>query len=156
MNNAPRIAADLAALDYLSQNIIFNGQISVPVLTLHTTADEANSVEHAQAYADVVANASNSPLLRQIFVHRAGHCNFTEAETIAALQTLIQRLDTGSWQDLDPEDLNTAAKKLGAWYNVYCLLCSTIAPPVGVPMDPAFVDYSPAPFLRPYDAFTNQ
>jgi hypothetical protein len=110
------------------------------------------------AYADVVAKASNSPLLRQIFVHRGGHCNFTEAETIAALQTLIRRLDTGSWQDLDPEDLNTASERLGAMYNVlfYCYLCSEFAPPAGVPMAPAFVDYVPTPFLRPYDVFTHQ
>jgi pimeloyl-ACP methyl ester carboxylesterase len=156
LNNATRITADPAALDYLSQNIIFNGQISVPVLALHTTDDEAATVEHEQAYADVVAKASNSPLLRQLFVHRGGHCNFTEAETIAALQMLVQRLDTGTWPDLNPEDLNTAAKGLGGWYNVlfFCLLCSEIAPPVGVPVAPAFVDYSPAPFLRPYDAFT--
>jgi pimeloyl-ACP methyl ester carboxylesterase len=158
LNNATRIAPDPAAVDYLSQNIIFNGQISVPVLTLHTTDDDVVSVEHEQAYADVVAKASNSPLLRQIFVHRGGHCNFTEAEAIAALQMLVQRLDTGTWPELNPEDLKTVAKKLGAWYNVlfFCFLCSEFAPPVGVPMAPAFVDYSPAPFLRPYDAFTSQ
>jgi pimeloyl-ACP methyl ester carboxylesterase len=157
LNKAPRIAADPVALDYLSQNIIFNGQIQVPVLTLHTTDDDVVSVENEQAYADVVARASNSALLWQIFVHRGGHCNCTEAETIAALQALIRRLDTGTWQNLDPEDLNTAARRLGAMYNVlfYCYLCSEFAPPPGVPMAPAFVDYVPAPFLRPYDAFTN-
>jgi pimeloyl-ACP methyl ester carboxylesterase len=157
LNNAPRIAADPVALDYLSQNIIFNGQIQVPVLTLHTTDDELVSVENEQAYADVVARASNSALLRQIFVHRAGHGNFTEAETIAALQALNRRLDTGTWQNLDPEDLNTAARNLGAMYNVlfYCYLCSDFAPPSGVRMAPAFVDYVPTPFLRPYYAFTN-
>jgi hypothetical protein len=129
----------------------------VPVLTLHTTDDEVVTVENEQAYADVVARASNSALLRQIFVHRAGHCNCTEAETIAALQALNRRLDTGTWQNLDPEDLNTAARNLGAMYNVlfYCYLCSEFAPPSGIPMAPAFVDYVPAPFLRPYDAFTN-
>jgi len=155
LNNAPRIAADPGALDYLSQNIIFNGQIQVPVLTLHTTDDEVVTVENEQAYADVVARAGNSALLRQIFVHRAGHGNFTEAETIAALQALNARLDTGTWQNLDPEDLNTAAQRLGALYNVlfYCYLCSDFAPPSGIPMAPAFVDYVPAPFLRPYDAF---
>ncbi len=156
LNNAPRITADPAAVDYLSQNIIFNGQISVPVLTLHTTDDDVVAVENERAYAEVVAKASNSPLLRQIFVHRGGHCNFTEAETLAALRTLVRRLDTGHWQDLDPEDLNIAAKTLGAMYNVlfYCYLCSEFAPPAGVPMVPAFVDYLPAPFLRPYDTFT--
>jgi pimeloyl-ACP methyl ester carboxylesterase len=157
LNNASRITADPVALDYLSQNIIFNGQIQVPVLTLHTTDDDVVSVENEQAYADVVARAHNSALLRQIFVHRGGHCNFTEAETTAALQALIQRLGTGTWQNLDPEGLNTAARNLGAMYNVlfYCYLCSEFAPPSGVPMAPAFVDYVPAPFLRPYDAFTS-
>jgi hypothetical protein len=143
------------ALDYLSRNIIFNGQIQVPVLTLHTTDDEIVSVENVQAYADVVARASNSALLRQIFVHRAGHCAFTEAETIAALQALNRRLDTGTWQNLDPEDLNTAANTLGAMYNVLAFCPCEFPPPSGVPMAPAFVDYVPAPFLRPYDAFTN-
>ena len=144
------------ALDYLSQNIIFNGQIQVPVLTLHTTDDELVTVENEQAYADVVARAGNSALLRQIFVHRAGHANFTEAETIAALQALNQRLDTGTWQNLDPEDLNTAAHRLGARYNVlfYCYLCSDFDEGVRIRMAPAFVDYVPTPFLRPYDAFT--
>ena len=96
------------ALDYLSQNIIFNGQIQVPVLTLHTTDDEVVSVVNEQAYADVVARASYSALLRQIFVHRGEHCYFTEAETIVALQALYLRLDTGTWHHLDPEDLYTA------------------------------------------------
>jgi pimeloyl-ACP methyl ester carboxylesterase len=156
LNNASRIAADSVALDYLSQNIIFNGQIQVPVLTLHTTDDELVTVENEQAYADVVARAGNSALLRQIFVHRAGHANFTEAETIAALQALNQRLDTGTWQNLDPEDLNTAAHRLGARYNVlfYCYLCSDFDEGVRIRMAPAFVNYVPAPFLRPYDAFT--
>ncbi len=156
MHHGSHISADPAAVDYLSQNIIFNGQISVPVLTLHTTDDDVVSVENEQAYADVVARAFNSPLLRQIFVHRGGHCNFTEAETIAALQILTQRLDTGTWPKLNPDDLNTAAKRLGARYNVlfYCYICSAIAPPVGVPMAPAFVNYTPAPFLRPYDTLS--
>ena len=105
-------------------------------------------VQDEQAYAAVVASASHSSLLRQTFVHHGGHCTFTAAETIAALQALIQRLDTGSWQGLDPEDLNTAAKRLGAAYNVF----------FGVPnpkTPPAFIDYAPAPFLRPFDAFSS-
>jgi hypothetical protein len=93
-----------------------------------------------------VAKTNHSALLRQTFVHRAGHCNFTEAETIAALQALIQRLDAGTWQGLDPADLNSAAKRLGARLNV-------LFPGLPV-LAPAFVDYAPAPFLRPFDAFS--
>ena len=157
LNNASRIAADPVALDYLSQNIIFNGQIQVPVLTLHTTDDDVVSVENEQAYADVVGRASNSALLRQIFVHRAGHCNFTEAETIAALQALNRRLDTGTWQDLDPEDLNTAANASELCIT-FCFTVTCVPTSRGsrIRMAPAFVDYVPTPFLRPYDAFTHQ
>src|SRR5262249_45541151 len=140
LNNASRIAADPAALDYLSQNIIFNGQIQVPVLTLHTTDDDIVPVENEQAYADVVAKASNSALLRQLFVHRGAHCAFTDAEMIAALQALIGRLDTGTWQNLESEDLNTAAHRLGAKYNVLAFCPCDFPPPPGVPTASAFVD----------------
>jgi hypothetical protein len=75
-------------------------------------------------------------LLRQIFVHRAGHCAFTPAETITALNALVQRLDTGHWEALDPGALNSAAAALGSSLNNFT---------------PAFIQYQPAPFLRPFD-----
>ena len=39
---------------------------------------------------------------------RAGHCAFTPAETITAVQVLVSRLDTGRWDlsALDPASLN--------------------------------------------------
>jgi pimeloyl-ACP methyl ester carboxylesterase len=141
LNHAPRIAADPAAVEYLSQNIIFNGNIDVPVLTFHTVGDEIVEVEGEGAYATVVRKANNNKLLRQTFVNRAYHCNFTDAETLAALQALIHRLDTGRWPDLDPKHLNDAASKLGSELN-------------SVP--PAFINYKPAPFLRPFDALTRE
>ena len=148
LNHASRIPVNQTAVTYLSQNIVFNGQIQIPVLTLHTTGDELAPVQNEQAYAAVVGSAQESSLLRQTFVHRAGHCQFTEAEKIAALQALIQRLDTGTWQEVDPQDLNTAAMRLGAVYNVLFL---------GAPVSaPAFIDYAPAPFLRPFDAFSQE
>src|SRR5213080_4244804 len=60
LNNAPRIVANPAAVNYLSQNIIFNGDIEIPVLTLHTTDDDIVPVQDEQAYAAVVASASHS------------------------------------------------------------------------------------------------
>jgi pimeloyl-ACP methyl ester carboxylesterase len=148
LNHAPRIVADPAAVNYLSQNIIFNGDIEIPVLTLHSTGDELAPVQNEQAYAAVVGSALKSSLLRQTFVHRVGHCQFTEAEKIAGLRALIQRLDTGTWPEIDPQDLNTAAMRLGAVYNVLFL---------GAPVSPpAFIDYAPAPFLRPFDAFSQE
>ena len=60
----------------------------VPVLTMHTTGDGLVVPENEQAYRQVVDRAGNGAKLAQIFVHRAGHCAFTPAETITAVQTL--------------------------------------------------------------------
>lgn len=137
LEHAPRIAADPGAVEYLSQNIIFDGHIQIPVLTLHTTADGLVPVEHEQAYASVVRAAGQNYLLRQSYIHRAGHCNFTPAEEISALQALIQRLDMGKWKNLThPHILNQAAEALGGDFNT---------------SPPAFVRFTPGPFLRPFD-----
>ena len=46
LNDAGRIKADPSAIDYLKQNIIFNGQIDIPVLTMHTKGDGLVVVEN--------------------------------------------------------------------------------------------------------------
>jgi pimeloyl-ACP methyl ester carboxylesterase len=148
LKNAPRIAADPGALTYLSDNLIYNGQLTIPVLTLHTTGDGLVPVENERAYATVVHEANDSALLRQTFVHRAGHCAFTPAETITALQKLDLRLMTGIWKDLTVPDLNNDAALLGSGYNVFINGDSL------VPTPPAFLKFEPLQFLRIYDAFT--
>ncbi len=77
LNKAARISANPQAVRYLARNVSFNGKISVPVLTLHTTGDGLVVPENEQAYQAVVARAGNSRLLREAFVSRAGHCAFT-------------------------------------------------------------------------------
>ncbi len=150
LQNAPQISADPAALAYLSQYIIYNGQLPIPVLTLHTTGDGLVPVENERAYRTVVGEANDIALLQQIFVHRAGHCAFTPAETITALQTLDQRLTTGIWKNLSVSDLNNEAAFLGAEFNVF-EVNNTL-----VPTPPAFLQFEPLQFLRLYDAFTQQ
>ncbi len=148
LQNAPQISADPAALAYLSQYIIYNGQLPIPVLTLHTTGDGLVPVENERAYRTVVGEADDLGMLRQTFVHRAGHCAFTPAETITALQTLDQRLTTGVWKNLSVSDLNNEAAFLGAEFNVF-QVNGTL-----VPTPPAFLQFEPLQFLRIYDAFT--
>jgi pimeloyl-ACP methyl ester carboxylesterase len=136
LQNAPRISADPGAVDYLNEHIIFNGNIQIPVLTMHTTNDGLVPVEHEQAYGSKVRTAGKTHLLRQIYVHRPGHCFFTPAEEISALQALIHRLDTGQWHNSTHSHfLNGAAEALGSELN---------------PFDPAFVRFIPGSFLRPY------
>ena len=147
LNGAARISAKPSAVNYLARNIAFDGQISVPVLTMHTTGDGLVVPQNEQAYQQVVDQAGNGRLLRQIFVDRAGHCAFTPAETIIAAQTLLNRLGTGHWNDeaLTPADLNAEAAALGPAYNIFST-GSAVSPTA-----PAFLRYQPTPYLRPFD-----
>jgi hypothetical protein len=81
-------------------------------------------------------------MLRQVFVHRAGHCTFTPAETIAAVQVMLRRLDTGHWDDaaLKPAALNATARAQDESLNAF----------LGAATPPAFIDFNPAPFPRPF------
>ena len=107
LNTAPRIAADPGAVEYLNRYISFNGELNIPVLTMHTTGDGLVVNQDEQAYASVVRSEGDAKLLRETFVHRAGHCAFTPAETLAAFQTLIHRLDSGKWEaSTNPDLLN--------------------------------------------------
>lgn len=137
LNNAARIAADASAVDYMQQNIIFDGNINVPVLAMQTTGDGLVVPQTMEAYRRTVERAGEQSLLRELFVHRAGHCTFTPAETVTALNTLLTRLDTGQWPNLQADTLNAQATALGSLNS---------APP-------SFSLYQPAQFERPFDSF---
>jgi hypothetical protein len=147
LNRAHRIAAAPSAVRYLARNISFNGRITIPVLTMHTTGDGLVIPQNEQAYASVVAKAGRSFRLRQVFVHRAGHCAFTPAETIISVQRLLHRMRTGSWNDaaLSPANMNAAAAKLGPNYNIF-LSGGKI-----VPVAAAFTAFRPTVYPRPFD-----
>jgi len=140
--SAPRVSADDGAVSYLKDHIVFNGDLAgKPVLTIHTTGDGLVLNSDEQAYRSVAQDAKDSQLLRQAFVHRAGHCTFTPAETVAAVQALVTRLNTGKWTGLaDPANLDAAAAALGTTMNI---------------VPPAYIEFEPAPFLRPFDSGTH-
>ena len=142
LNVGANIKPDAGAVAYLDRYISFDGDITVPVLTMHTTADGLVVPQNETAYADVVRSAGKQDLLRQVFVHRAGHCAFTSAEVITLIKTLLQRLDTGTWDDaaLRPAALNAAALALGSQDNAIGGILAA---------SPAFADFSPGPYPRP-------
>jgi pimeloyl-ACP methyl ester carboxylesterase len=148
LKKAARISADPGALAYLTDNIIFDGQIGVPVLSMHTTGDGLVPVEDERAYSTVVREAGDSTLAKETFIHRAGHCEFTSAETIVAFQNLQERVNTGKWQGLSSTELNMEADALGDFYNVLDVNGTFVV------TAPEFLTYSPLQFLRTYDAFT--
>jgi pimeloyl-ACP methyl ester carboxylesterase len=135
---APRISADPAARDYLDHYITLDGRLGgVPVLTMHTLGDGVVVVQSERAYRDAVTAAGDRNLLRQVYVHRAGHCSFTSAEMIAAFQALVHRIDTGTWGDLKPGTLNQEAAALGVGS-------------CGLPTSSEFVKAKPSRFPRSF------
>jgi len=141
---APRIAADPGAVTYLERHIVFNGDLGgVPVLSVHTDGDGLVTPDQEHAYAEVVGAAGDQDLLRQLYVHRGGHCTFTFAETLTALDVLVERIESGAWPAIDPETLNAAAARLGAHSNVSVR---------GMPVAAGFIPFEPSPFSRRYDA----
>jgi pimeloyl-ACP methyl ester carboxylesterase len=151
LNAAPRISADPNAVAYLSTYITYNGNLNMPVLTMHTTGDGLVEVTDENAYASVVRSAGDNNMLRQVFVHRAGHCTFSPAETITAFQTLVHRVDTGRWEDsINPAAMNAQATALGPAFNVVNVAVS--GPPVIAPALASFINFQPDKFLRPFDA----
>jgi pimeloyl-ACP methyl ester carboxylesterase len=147
LNGSPRIKADPGATAYLIRNIAFNGSISVPVLTMHTTGDGLVMPENEQAYRSAVHRAGRGNLLRQVFVHRAGHCTFTPAETVTAVQALESRLSTGQWHVPGPDTMNAQAAALGPQLNIFSVNGNVTA------VAPAFISYRPARYLRPFNLF---
>ncbi len=143
LNSGIRIKADPKAAAYLDRFISFDGNLTVPVLTMHTIGDGLVVPQDETAYADVVLAAGRQDMLRQVFVHRAGHCAFSAAETVSVIQAMIARLDTGTWNDaaLTPAALNTASQSLGDTYNAVGGFF--ISPP-------AFASYAPGPYPRAF------
>ena len=141
LNGGQRITADPNAAAYLNRNVSFAGKLSVPVLTMHTTGDGLVVPQNESAYADVVRAAGKQDLLHQVFVHRAGHCAFSAAETIALIQQMIKRLDTGQWDEaaLQPAALNAGAQALGDTYQTVGGFFITA---------PAFTTFAPGPYPR--------
>jgi hypothetical protein len=65
LNHASLISAKPSAVSYLARNIAFDGQLPVPVLTMHTTGDGLVVPENEQAYQQVVDRAGDGRLLRR-------------------------------------------------------------------------------------------
>ena len=85
----------------------------MPVLTLNGIGDNISPVAGQQAYEAVVRAAGRAAMLRQVYTNSAGHCGFTAAEGVAAVETLVARLRTGQWDDrTNPYAMNALAATL--------------------------------------------
>lgn len=85
-----RFKADPKSMEYLRQWSTTVGEISDPVIHLHTIVDELIPAEDANYYETLVDVAGTAHLFVQLWVDRVGHCAFNADETHEALA----RLDT--------------------------------------------------------------
>jgi hypothetical protein len=123
------ITADPDAVRWLQRTSVPTGRLQAPTLTLHTIGDNLVPVTGENQYGRQVAKAGASHLLRQAYVQRAIHCNFTPAELVAGVLAVQQRVETGRWGSLaTAAGLNASAASLGLG-------------------DSAFVDYRPGEMI---------
>jgi pimeloyl-ACP methyl ester carboxylesterase len=111
LNGAPRIAASPHALEFWkAAGRTVRGNPKIPVLRMHEVGDYQIPPSLVEGYdAQIRANGKDA-LYRTAFVNGDAHCGFNVAETAAAVETMIRRLDSGRWPSTDPDHLN----KLGA------------------------------------------
>jgi alpha-beta hydrolase superfamily lysophospholipase len=108
------IRADAPALRWLAQTSVPSGRLQVPELNLHTTSDQLVPVQQESVYARAVRGAGADRLLRQAYVARQGHCNFTPAELVAGVLAIQHRVESGRWGGVaTPWSLQATASGLG-------------------------------------------
>ena len=109
LQSEPQVSANVNALHYLQQYFSYNGNIQIPVLTMHTVADGLVTPQNETSYASAVGAAGNNGMLDQVYVDQPGHCAFTAAEYVSALHALMSKVATGSWSAASPSALNSYA-----------------------------------------------
>lgn len=112
VNAGERVVADPDAVERFAASYEFTGEISVPTLTINNVGDQISTVAQQHKYEERVKKAGNASLLRQTYVASAGHCNFTGAETVAAAEALMERVETGKWRSTNAVQMNRAAEAL--------------------------------------------
>jgi pimeloyl-ACP methyl ester carboxylesterase len=131
LERSPRYKADPEAIAWAEPGV-FDGELEVPVLTVNNIGDNISTVASQSAYEEAAERAGAGHMLRQLYVESAGHCGFSAAEAVAAVETLQARLLTKRWSDSDnPHKLNALARSLN----------------LGAAR---FISYAPDEFARPF------
>ena len=96
-DNIVRVTADPQARspNGLSQVPVVQGDINIPVLTLHNLGDLFVPVLNEVEYASRVAQNGKSDLLVQRAIRGVQHCDFTAAEFSTAFLDLVNWVESG-------------------------------------------------------------
>ena len=106
-------AAEGDSLARTQATSVNTGTLQVPELDVHTVSDQLAPVQFEGTYAQRVAVAGDSGLLRQVYVNAVGHCNFTDADMVAAIDTMNTVVARHAWTpEATTSGLNQAANAL--------------------------------------------
>lgn len=142
---APRIAADPAAEQFMYRHHVSTGELRIPMLTLHSTGDGGAIVDQERWYAEQVRENGKPANLRNTWVHRGGHCTISGAEEIVAVQAIERRVKTGTWPDLSPDALNAQSAALPPTLHMVFDF-STFSDAADTPK---YTSFTPPKYLRP-------
>jgi pimeloyl-ACP methyl ester carboxylesterase len=132
INAQPRIEGTPGGVNYwLEPGRLLAGDIKVPVLHIHGLGDALLPPHLLQGYASEVKKKGRDDLYRTAFIDATGHCSQSVAETMAAVETMAQRLAKGVWPNTTPAALDARASALNL-------------------QQPRFVDRDFTPFNRAY------
>jgi hypothetical protein len=127
---APRVKADAAAVAWTAPGN-WTGRVTIPVLTLNAVGDQISMVSGERFYQQAAEAAGFGANVRHLYTNGAGHCPFTTAEHVAAVDTLIARLESGRWPDTTARGATARARQLGLG-------------------ETRFLDYQPEELARPH------
>ncbi len=96
MNGQRYVSAPNYSRNYVERNANYNGKIKNPVLTMHTLIDPLVTVTQENRYAQTVNNAGRGNLLFQTYTNGNGHCNFTGAQLVTAVNSINNWVTTGT------------------------------------------------------------
>jgi pimeloyl-ACP methyl ester carboxylesterase len=88
------------------------GTPGVPLLHV-TTMDATTPPVLTGGYERLVRQNGLQDRYRSAYVLRASHCGFSVSETAALVDTLVDRVDSGTWPDASATELNTRAAAYG-------------------------------------------
>ena len=113
VNAFPRVSASPYALEWWNApGRTAKGTPEIPLLRMHEVGDQQVPLSLVEGYGDLITENGKDDLYRLAVVNSPTHCNYTPAETMAVVETMMRRLDSGQWGSTEPEQLNALARSL--------------------------------------------
>lgn len=90
-----RYTGSPTAMAYAQRNVTLTGRIGMPVVMQWNAFDQTVPARFHGIYPDQVRAAGNGKWLTVLAPAGNGHCNFTDAQTAAAFDTLVRKSSAG-------------------------------------------------------------